>query len=115
MSYWVYLEGDHGEPLTVNRHSDGGTYVVGGTAGAELNITYNYSRQYSRLGFSLKEDLNGKTGAETVELLETLVGKLGTADDSNDYWEPTPGNAGKALNRLLRWARQHPYGVWRVS
>ena len=25
-----------------------------------------------------------------------------------DYWAATPGNAGKALNILLKWAKQFP-------
>ena len=47
----------------------------------------------------------------------TGVGK-GLADpysDENrrrDYWAPTPGNAGYALNILLGWAREHPEGEW---
>jgi len=47
----------------------------------------------------------------------TGVGK-GLADpysDENrrgDYWAPTPGNAGYALNILLGWAREFPEGEW---
>lgn len=114
MSYWVYLLGDHGEGLPVERFVDGGTYPVGGETVSELNVTYNYSRQYAPLGFSLK-DLDGQRASDTELVLAALVEKLGTADDSNDYWAATPGNAGKALNRLLLWARRHPHGVWRVS
>lgn len=114
MSYWVYLLGDHGEALDVQLFSDGGTITVGGSMQAELNVTYNYARQYSPLGFSLR-DLDGQRASETEPLLASLVKRLGTANDSDDYWAPTPGNAGKALNRLLGWARQHPHGVWRVS
>ncbi len=113
MSYWVYLKDDNGS-VDVEQFTDGGTYAVGGETVAELNVTYNYNSVYGLLGFNLRE-LNGKTAAETESTLDMLVKKLGTANDSKDYWAPTPGNAGKALNRLLEWARQHPKAVWRVS
>ena len=31
-----------------------------------------------------------------------------------DYWAPTPGNAGDALNILLEWAREFPKGVFTI-
>ena len=42
MSYDVRLVDEKGESVTVPRHEDGGTRIVGGTEKAELNITYNY-------------------------------------------------------------------------
>lgn len=47
MSYWVKLLDKKGKVCQVERHSEGGTYVMGGTTDAELNITYNYSEPYS--------------------------------------------------------------------
>lgn len=114
MSYWVYLLDDSGASVDVERFTDGGTYALGGETVAELNVTYNYSTQYHPLGFSLRH-LHGKTAAETEPELARMVEALGTANDSHDYWAATPGNAGKALKRLLDWARQHPHAVWRVS
>ena len=46
MSFWVSLIGTNGEPLNVDRHSEGGTFVLGGTSDAELNVTYNYGKFY---------------------------------------------------------------------
>ena len=112
MSWDVRLEGaGH-----VDRIQEGGTQTVGGTTEADLNITYNYSDVYKLVlpSGSLKEVLEGKTGAETVVMLERAVGRLGT-QQFRDYWAPTPGNAGFALNILIGWARQYPDGVWRVT
>jgi len=112
MSYDLGLYYDDKVAL-VARHEEGGTYVLGGTADAELNITYNYSGFYYQY---LDEEkglrwLYGKTGAETVERLEKAVGILGTCRDDN-YWNQTLGNAGYALSILLEWARQHPEAIW---
>ena len=111
MSYWVYLTYDNGT-VPVEPHSEGGTYAMGGTSKAEINVTYNYSRVYPEY-FSLR-DLDGKTAAETELILAKAVDELGTERDE-DYWNPTPGNAGYALNILLGWARQHPKAKWIVS
>ncbi len=114
MSYWVYLEdADSGESVPAPNHTEGGTYAVGGVAKAELNVTWNYSEQYSRFGFSLKH-LNGLKASEATIRLTAMVAALGT-ETGDDYWEPTPGNAGKALAILLGWARANPEAVFRVS
>ena len=116
MSYWVYLEHpiDHG-PLNVDQHSEGGTYVLGGTIDAELNVTYNYS---VHIRSAMHPDglrfLHERQAAEAIPFLERAVASLGTERDP-DYWAPTAGNAGYALNILLTWARKHPDGVFRVS
>lgn len=114
MSYDVYLEDAEGCVLEVESHSEGGTYAIGGLPEAHLNITYNYGECYSLFEFSIR-NLDGKTAAETVEQLDDLVGKLGTRQYHNDYWAPTPGNAGYALSILAKWAKQHPDGLWSVS
>lgn len=112
MSYDVYLmEGD--DTVKVESHSEGGTYALGGSDEARLNITYNYAEVYSLFGFRVW-DLDGKTGQETVGQLKELVAKLGTRT-FKDYWAPTPGNAGHALNILVGWAEQYPQARWRVS
>jgi len=113
MSWWIYLEDDSGESVIVDSHSDGGTYCVGGTSSAELNMTYNYSKPFGEAGFNLRS-INGKRAAECVDEMERVVAALGT-ERASDYWAPTNGNAGAALNRLCTWARQHPQAKWRVS
>ena len=89
-------------PAKVTRHSEGGTYALGGVDVAELNITYNYGRHYFA-------ELDGEHGirwlyglkaSDTVSALEVAIHALGT-DRDPDYWKPTPGNAGYALSILL--------------
>lgn len=118
MSYDVSLLGDDGKAVTVERHEgEGGTYVLGGSATAELNTTYNYSFFYYNF---LSEDeglrwLNGKKAYDCIDRMERAVKVLHTNRWTQDYWAPTPGNAGYALNILLGWARQHPDAHFEVS
>lgn len=115
MSYDVYLTDAEGKALPVARHSEGGTYALGGTTIADLNITYNYGKH---IRTAMHEDglkwLHEKKASDTIELLEKAVKTLGTERDS-DYWASTKGNAGYALNILLGWAKQHPEGIWEVG
>jgi hypothetical protein len=92
----------------------GGTYCLGGTTGAELNITYNYAKHYYR---ALDADkgirvIYGMTGAESIPALDLAIAALGD-DVSDDYWEPTEGNAKAALAQLRALASMRPDGVWR--
>lgn len=147
MSWWVYLEDRTAEPwcsynqnkpwepdfegderctvpcypsVVVEPFSEGGTYVLGGSTVAELNITYNYSKLYymaleSRKGLRALHD---QRAGDMIEHLECAVEMLCTgmaSRPSKDYWEPTPGNAGRALKLLLSWARQYPDAYFRVS
>jgi hypothetical protein len=89
-------------------HDDGGTIVLGGTNHATLNITYNYSSLFrSHLHPDGLQWIDGKTGSEAILLLSKAVNTLGVKQDL-DYWKATQGNAGYALNILLRWARWFP-------
>jgi len=142
MSWWVYLlddtqppwcsygvvdfkpqyEGDEPCPvpcyptMEVEAHSEGGTYVIGGTCAAELNITYNYSSLFAEAwdGVGLSEALDGRRAGEIIHALEHAVAYLGTERDE-DYWKATKGNAGYALSILLPWARQHPTALMKIS
>jgi hypothetical protein len=51
------------------------------------------------------------TGAESVVLLKSAIAQLGD-DVADDYWEPTEGNAKRALTQLLALAQLRPDGVW---
>jgi hypothetical protein len=91
----------------------GGTYAIGGTPEASLNITYNYSPHY-RQTIDAEQGIRwlyGKTGAEALPVLKKAVAQLGT-DQHSDYWEPTPGNAGHALLGLIAFAELRPDGVF---
>jgi hypothetical protein len=114
MSYDIYLKDPvTRHPLTLDEahHMVGGTYALGGTKDMELNITYNYSPHYKPLGEKGIREIYGKTGAESLPMLEALIDKL--ADDiASDYWEPTEGNAKKALFQLVSLAKMRPDGVW---
>jgi hypothetical protein len=112
MSYDLGLYKD-GQAVEVQKHEEGGTYVVGGTSRAAINITYNYGWFFYRCLDKEKglRWLYGKAAQETIERLESAIEELGTRQ-YKDYWAPTPGNAGHALNVLLEWAKQHPDAVW---
>lgn len=114
MSYDVYLLDDSGELLPCDPFEDGGTYVMGGTDRCELNVTYNYGKHiWPHIDGGLKA-LDGERAGDWEAVLARAVDELGT-DRSDDYWEPTAGNAGAALARLLVWARAYPEAVFHVS
>lgn len=113
MGYSVELRKD-GAVVEVPRHSEGGTYALGGTSRAELSITYNYSEHYEQIDDTGLRWLYGKRAGDTEDVLREAVGDLGT-EKSDNYWEATEGNAGRALSILLDWAQQHPDAEWRVS
>lgn len=91
----------------------GGTYMMGGCSEAWLNVTYNYAPHYYRLLSAEKgiRILYDKTGADTIPLLEKAIAELGD-DVDDDYWEPTEGNAKRALCGLLAFAKIRPDGIW---
>lgn len=116
MSWWISLVDEKGNSVSVERHTEGGTYPMGGAVGATLNVTYNYGADFREVGIDLHPDgnVNGRQAKDTVRFLEPAVIRLGTKRTS-DYWEATPGNAGYALSILLKWAKQHPEARWRTS
>ena len=90
----------------------GGTYAVGGTTEAWLNITYNYSKHYYRVfGENGIRTLYGLTGDESIPLLQKAISQLNDDIDPN-YWEATEGNAKKALRGLLEFALMRPDCIW---
>lgn len=116
MSYDLYLL----DPVTRKvLHAEtphqlrGGTYALGGTTELCLNCTYNYSDIFERvLGVDKGiRVLYGRTGAETIPVLQQAIAHLG--DDATDnYWDATEGNVKRALCGLLALARLRPDGVW---
>ena len=90
----------------------GGTYAVGGTRSLSLNVTYNYSPNYMKHGFHLK-DLDGKTAVDMIAEMERVISELGD-DVDPDYWKPTDGNAKRALKQLLVMAKMRPDAIVEV-
>jgi hypothetical protein len=104
VSYDIELLDEQGKVLHLSgRHTRrGGTYEMGGSTRAWLNVTYNYSKFYyehidPEKGIRL---LYGMKGSEAAPILKSAIEKLGTERDE-DYWAETPGNAGAALQDLL--------------
>ncbi len=112
MSYDISLVKD-GKTVTVESHEEGGTYALGGSDGANLNVTYNYCRHFYEHLDKKKgiRWLYGKKARDTIKRLEKSVKELGVEKDDN-YWKSTSGNAGYALSILLKWAKQHPEAIW---
>ena len=96
-----------------NKHNiKGGTYCLGGTQEAWLNVTYNYGEIFRKVfGEMGIRNIYGKSGAESIPLLEKAMAKL-KDDVSEDYWEATEGNAKKFLYGLLAFAQLRPDGIW---
>lgn len=121
--------------LDTKHQMSGGTYVVGGTNEAWLNVTYNYASWYYMPGVfaEAEEDskgirtIYGLTGAESIPVLRKAIAALEAmteeyADEEDrknceeqgitGYWLPTRENAIKPLHQLLAMAQLRPDGVW---
>lgn len=112
MSYDISLcDAITGEVLQLDQphHMRGGTYAIGGTRDASLNVTYNYYKHYQSIGGI--RAIYGLTGAKSLPLLAKAIAALGDDIDS-DYWRPTEGNAKRALIQLQALAQMRPDGVW---
>lgn len=117
--------------LDAPHHMRGGTYALGGTTEAHLNVTYNYYPQFARAFEPLTElrpqapdwlrehekpatgirTIYGLTGAESLPVLDRAISLLGD-DVDPDYWKATDGNAKRALTQLRALAAMRPDGVW---
>lgn len=118
ISYDIYLC-DHvtHKPLKADsaHFIAGGMRAMGGTKELWLNVTYNYSHFYYRpevFGEGGIRSIYGKTGAESIPMLEKAIAALGDDVDDSDYWNATEGNAKRALYGLLAFAKMRPDGVW---
>lgn len=115
MSYDIYLK----DPVTkevievdTSHFMAGGTYALGGTKELWLNVTYNYANHfYITMGEKGIRTIYGMSGAESIPILENAINQLGD-DVDPDYWEPTGGNAKRALLQLLAMAKMRPDGIW---
>lgn len=114
MSYDIHLSDPAtGETMELDAPHDmrGGTYCVGGTTEAWINITYNYGPHLHRVLDGGIRGLYGKTGAESIPLLKSAIAQLGD-DVDPDYWKSTEGNTKAALTKVLALAQMRPDGVW---
>jgi len=110
----------------------GGTYAIGGTSEAALNITYNYARWYRMDGVFPKRELDGirsiygMTGAKSIAVLKQAIAALENSNQeltveeqaeyerqgATGYWIPTKANVIRPLYGLLAFAQMRPDGVW---
>lgn len=118
----------------------GGTYAIGGTREAWLNITYNYSEWYYMEGIfppTVPDEnfhngrggirsIYGMSGAESIPVLKHAIKVLEDCKEdisaeereeckrngATGYWMPTRRNAIKPLYQLLAFAQMRPDGVW---
>lgn len=92
----------------------GGMRAMGGTKELWLNVTYNYGQFYYRpevFGEGGIRSIYGKTGAESIPMLEKAISALGDDVDDSDYWNATEGNAKRALYGLLAFAKMRCVSV----
>lgn len=115
MSYDVELRDKDGLciELELPHNLRGGTYAVGGTHHASLNVTYNYGPTFRRvLGPGGLRRIYGMTAAASIPILTAAVLQLGTMRET-DYWKETDGNVGAALSDLLTLAvASPPDAIW---
>ena len=112
----------------------GGTYQIGGSTKAWLNVTYNYADWYYMDGVFGKDNkdnkgirtLYGMSGAESIPVLKHAISVLENSKkeltekekneyeqhDAGGYWTPTRTNAIKPLYQLLAFAQMRPDGIW---
>lgn len=115
MSYDIYFKdpvSKHTIQLKEKHFMQGGTYALGGTVEMWLNVTFNYSENYSKHKFNIK-DLNGKSAVDCIPELERVISELGD-DVHPDYWKPTDGNAKRALIQILTMCKMRPDSIIEV-
>lgn len=137
MSYDIYLR-DRVTKETVNfdtpHQMAGGTYAVGGTTEAWLNVTYNYAQWYYKDGVfpnngednSGIRSIYGLSGADSIPILEHAIKTLESMTEdltekeiqeykdggAGGYWTPTRANAIRPLYQLLAMAKMRPDAEW---
>ena len=141
LSYDIYLrDPGTGQPVEVDRHLEGGTYAIGGTTEAHLNVTWNYAFYYyahldeergirwlyekparqciGRLIQAI-DAIEADAESERIEL-ERLWGMYRqekyhanmSKPSAENYWTPTREHAIAPLKVLLHWAIDYPDAVF---
>ena len=113
-------------------HMTGGTYILGGTNKAWLNVTYNYSIWYCKDGVFPDNIgirvLDGMTATDSIPVLENAISVINNISEDlseekikayekenvSGYWLPTKVNAIRPLYQLLAMAKLRPDGIWEV-
>ena len=137
MSYDIYLR-NRVTKETVHfdtpHQMAGGTYAVGGTTEAWLNVTYNYAQWYYKDGVfpdngednSGIRSIYGLSGAESIPVLEHAIKTLESMTEdltekeiqeykdggAGGYWTPTRANAIRPLYQVLAMAKMRPDAEW---
>lgn len=137
MSYDIYLR-NRVTKETVHfdtpHQMAGGTYAVGGTTEAWLNVTYNYAQWYYKDGVfpdngednSGIRSIYGLSGADSIPVLEHAIKALESMTEdltekeiqeykdggAGGYWTPTRANAIRPLYQLLAMAKMRPDAEW---
>ena len=106
MSYDIEIvfDGEHLDSPIVH-HVKGGTYALGGSKSLETNITFNYSQHFQKV-FQNEEGIKSLDGVKCIDAIPLIVEamrRLGD-DETSNYWDPTEGNAKRALEGLLHIA-----------
>lgn len=101
MSWDICLNDEDGQPVEVEQHEEGGTFALGGTTRAELNITYNYGALVRLAAKAVGYDLiTGMAKREDNESVFSLL--LLTYDFSEDAVNALPGKTGEDTKDILR-------------
>lgn len=98
MSWWISLVDKNKRTIDTDTvRTEGGTYVLGGSSEATLNVTYNYRKH-----FNFRE-VDGLSAVEADKIMCAANEKLGD-DEDEDYWKATEGNVKRAITTLIEFA-----------
>lgn len=115
MSYDIYLVDENNDVIEFDdvHHISGGTRAIGGTTEAWLNVTWNYGKHFARvLGENGIRTIYGMKGKDAEPILRNAALMLLDDFDDKDYWNPTEGNAKRALLNLADLAALAPDGTF---
>ena len=104
MSYDIRIKRKDGTVVELrDRHAIiGGTYALGGTTEAWLNVTYNYGRIFRRLlGDEGIRVIYGMNIKDARPILANAAASLGNVGPDADYWKACDGNVRKAIMNLI--------------
>lgn len=107
MSYDIEIKNKNDEVVEFPcKHGiTGGTYALGGTDKAWLNVTYNYADSFYRvMGENGIRSIYGLSPKDSLPVLDAAIIALGDATPSDNYWDSCDGNAKKALINLRHLA-----------